>query len=682
MAGPASSADKFFGAQGSATAPSAENDQSSLPSATQFFGLEQPQSGSVADTIWSSATDAGAHILKSMGYGAAEGWGAQPLELAKETDGWLRKVGIFNDYQNGHTSMVKSFNEAFLRPVIDATTTAGEIVQRGLSSGIMGAAGGLRELSEEIQGNRQVKTEYGTTQELGRPGIIREGLAAAPGMAAEYLSGLTEGYLPEFGEAPSLSEAAGYISRSVRSARASKGMLDASTARSAGVVGEGEAGFYDAVPLSPENIEARTNAAYETGMEAAPQTAAPPVDLHELARRVDPETFSQYDAATAERAAAHEEWQNLAAAREASPEAVAARSELNDLIGLEPDVPALSGQFEERLRAIAASAPPDVLEKVANAYGRLDDALSLPTDEMRAAQERMMAADAAMRDLAPQVSDAYRHAEDMTPEPLPIQVPQVAEAEAKQIGAQEARTEEQASTEPAQKTVIPAAVKEGQTAVPEAPNVLGEETLGGPENPEAKTKPRATNGPLKEIEGTGELKTRGLAQGVEAKAIEEGLTQNFGDLPEYRQVSMSEQADAAADLIAKDYDRAKAVAMGQRAAPKGLLPESVFVAVEKHALANGDVETLRELGTASKLSTSATVMGQRIRTLGERDKASPVGAIAEVQNAREAALKARNVDIEAEKTKAAQEIKTEMRRSATVKHDAWADFMAAIKCES
>jgi hypothetical protein len=125
-----------------------------------------------------------------------------------------------------------------------------------------------------------------------------------------------------------------------------------------------------------------------------------------------------------------------------------------------------------------------------------------------------------------------------------------------------------------------------------------------------------------------------LATGVEAKAVEAKLTTGFEGKPEYSKIRIADQAHAATDLVASDHARALRVARGEEPPPEGLLPESVFVAVEQHALRTGDVETLRDLATRSTLPGEASGMGQRIRMLGERDSASPVRAIADVTNAR------------------------------------------------
>ncbi len=215
-------------------------------------------------------------------------------------------------------------------------------------------------------------------------------------------------------------------------------------------------------------------------------------------------------------------------------------------------------------------------------------------------------------------------------------------------------------------------VPEPQFKTPRIPTVPKTEL---PTVPSTEVKPVGrTTQTLKPVEGTGDLKTRGLSQNIEATAIEKQLADNFGDLPEYRQVSMADQARQSAELIAQDRELAKQIALGKKAAPKGLLPESVLVAVEHDATVKGDVEALRELAN-SKLASTATTMGQRIRTLGERDSASPIEAIRQVQQAREEALASRGVKI---KEQTVTRIKESIKKTNTKKN--WADFVESITC--
>lgn len=193
--------------------------------------------------------------------------------------------------------------------------------------------------------------------------------------------------------------------------------------------------------------------------------------------------------------------------------------------------------------------------------------------------------------------------------------------------------------------------------------------------------PGATVAPvLKPAQSTGPARTSGLAASVEAQAVEKKLTDTLGELPQYNQVNMAEQAQKAADLIGKDLEQARRIALGQEQPPPDILPESVFVAMEQKALEKGDVELLRDLATRSSLSTEATAMGQRIRTLGERGADSPVATIKELRTFREESFTRRTGrPIARAKREAANEIRDVVRKSAPTK-ETWDSFISSIEC--
>jgi hypothetical protein len=193
---------------------------------------------------------------------------------------------------------------------------------------------------------------------------------------------------------------------------------------------------------------------------------------------------------------------------------------------------------------------------------------------------------------------------------------------------------------------------------------------------------QATEAPAQiTVKGTGETKARGLSAGVEAKAIENRLTSGFADLPEYEKVNIKEQASQAHELMTKDYEQAKRIAMGTEAPPKDLLPESVFVAVEDRAIKEGDVNTLRDLATRSDLATQATTMGQRLRTLAERNPDSPVSAIREVAKAREKAAtdRPKGRDLRTTRRETTNQIKSEIKKAAPTR-ETWSSFVESLKC--
>lgn len=170
------------------------------------------------------------------------------------------------------------------------------------------------------------------------------------------------------------------------------------------------------------------------------------------------------------------------------------------------------------------------------------------------------------------------------------------------------------------------------------------------------------------------FQTRGLSLGIEEKAIAARLTQGFDDLPKYQQVSMADQAMKATDLLTTDAALARRIALGETSPPDGLLPESVLVAVENKAIADGDVATLRDLASG-KLAEQATEMGQRIRTLAERDPESPVGAIKSVME-----IRMRNTPSVPKATaETVATIRKQISASARKPKD-WAAFVDSLRC--
>lgn len=178
---------------------------------------------------------------------------------------------------------------------------------------------------------------------------------------------------------------------------------------------------------------------------------------------------------------------------------------------------------------------------------------------------------------------------------------------------------------------------------------------------------------------TPEIRISKLAQGVEQKAIEKKLTDGFEGLPEYAKVNVADQAKAASDLLSTNREKAINIAMGHELPPEGILPESVFVAVENHAIQTGDVELLRNLATASSLPTEATGMGQRIRMLAERDPNSAVTAMQKVMKIKEEAAAKKYGNLTKVKQKIKNQIKTEITKAAPKAKD-WASFIESIKC--
>jgi hypothetical protein len=85
--------------------------------------------------------------------------------------------------------------------------------------------------------------------------------------------------------------------------KTAKFSFDATTARAKGIVGEGEEGFFNTRQPSEQDLAARQEAADLTSVSKE-EALKPPrefIDINELAREVDPDTYTEYDRLIAKR---------------------------------------------------------------------------------------------------------------------------------------------------------------------------------------------------------------------------------------------------------------------------------------------------------------------------------------------------------------------------------------------
>jgi len=132
----------------------------------------------------------------------------------------------------------------------------------------------------------------------------------------------------------------------------------------------------------------------------------------------------------------------------------------------------------------------------------------------------------------------------------------------------------------------------------------------------------------------GETAEATLAIRTEAEAIAKKLTDDFGELPEYKTMNMRQQAEAAQKVITKDYEQAKRMAMGEEPPPTGLREASIYEAVKIRALKEGDVETLLSLATESKIPTKLSEYGQAIKAADSEIMSDPVRVMQDISKVR------------------------------------------------
>lgn len=147
-------------------------------------------------------------------------------------------------------------------------------------------------------------------------------------------------------------------------------------------------------------------------------------------------------------------------------------------------------------------------------------------------------------------------------------------------------------------------------------------------------KPPSENRPNSDGTPTSSRKPSGLALSTNAKAIADGLTDEYGDLPEYK--SKTHQLSAVADYVENDHEDAVKVALGQKAAPHDFIPTVVYRAVELKARLEGDIDTIARLTSKeNKLSGKVSSGAQLLGGLRIGADNSPTDIINDINKSRE-----------------------------------------------
>jgi len=191
--------------------------------------------------------------------------------------------------------------------------------------------------------------------------------------------------------------------------------------------------------------------------------------------------------------------------------------------------------------------------------------------------------------------------------------------------------------------------------------------------PEAITK----EVPLKEE--IGRAKT-GVGKSIETKSIERGLTEGFGEVAEYTPITIKEQAKMMSDIMAKDIEKAKRIAIGEEPLPKGLKGATAIKAVEDYAMEQADGALAMKLAK-SPLMKETSEAGQTLRLLAEREPDSATAKIREVILERKNAIekKLKGITSEKVKSKMKDSLKKKIAKTKTSKYT-WNNLVEEIVC--
>jgi hypothetical protein len=501
-----------------------------------------PVGGTPEFDAWYAQTSNG-RFLEAFGQGAKNGWGTESLGLSPETEDFLRKAGLFNDYESGQHNLIKSFNEALIRPA----ALLGETAFRALSAGFGAFQSGLSFIGEEVAKKNEA---------AGRPEV-----AASSRGAYELLT-----TLPEFMGA-GFKQLSGVPNAPVVHP-------DIAKARTLGVIGEGEAGYAGTVerkPVDPdiaaaESLKADTEAASKTEPDVtsvSPEPVEPAPDINTIVRQANPQLFSEYDDLSARRDTFGRWMQEL---RDDAREKAAApfEAEIIDLTArLEDATPRLAKKYQARLDDLTAQRDAAVA-----------DALRADNPDMARVRQAYQEADFRMRDLAPDVSAAYREAEarlgpteETAPEVAPVarqaEEQSPAETPSEPVASAEPASEAPKATPEPQLTVDEGTAKaEPPPAEPSAPTVQPPEAPPAEQTAQPKYVAEISNDVTKKLVAAGRPEEEARAASQVIASYYETRAARFGG----QRGTAADLYNAEAPEIRVRHTRARAKEMAQRRA--------------------------------------------------------------------------------------------------------------------
>lgn len=192
-------------------------------------------------------------------------------------------------------------------------------------------------------------------------------------------------------------------------------------------------------------------------------------------------------------------------------------------------------------------------------------------------------------------------------------------------------------------------------------------------NPVETPKPEVKT-PSKPIAGN---KTSGVAKSIEAKAIENGLTESFGSLAGFEGRNVKEQASKVADLITTDVERAKNIVRGTDKLPDGISGSMFIDGVERYATKNKDYQLLSDLAK-SPLTSETSIHASELRLLQERDPDSVTAKLKELATARKKAVESKIGNVGKARSKLVKDIASNIK--TPTKTD-WNMFVESIACK-
>lgn len=178
----------------------------------------------------------------------------------------------------------------------------------------------------------------------------------------------------------------------------------------------------------------------------------------------------------------------------------------------------------------------------------------------------------------------------------------------------------------------------------------------------------------KTVETTSVPKTSKIASSLNAKAVEQNLTEGFKDLAGYDPKTIKDQAAKITSLMENNMSDVRAIINGDKPVPDGISGTYLIKAAEDQAVKTGDTSLIQDLAK-SPLTSETSRFAQELRMAAERNPESPVAAIKEITQAYN--NRAVRTGATADKLKA--DVNTEIAKVAP-KKQTWSQFIDEITC--
>lgn len=382
------------------------------------FTEEGRQEMTKAQRDWSQKS-AFWNTVTAFGHGYADDF-KQSAPLDKDTTDWLKKAGAYDNYINTQNQTNNAIMDAYVVPYAKniytaykeaVATLAESALQTGkaavtavTSAPLAGLDAAIDQIGEETQ-STELRNDLGAIVESSMIPF-----AAGPGMfplEGSHLPSLP----PELAAAKAngaMEEEAVYMGTKEPTPDQANSMQAA-----ANMYPEMHAGTWETGPEETlRDVKAEVApAAAEVPGEASPAPLPEvPKTIHDIAREVDPATFSHYDSEIKKQNTLRNWYADYRDRRNADIEATAPHAE---------EIKALQNKIDtEEVNARSANRRQAALDKmVQERADYIAEAKKTETPEMAKVREALQQTDYGLRDMATKVGAAYREAEKRLPAP-------------------------------------------------------------------------------------------------------------------------------------------------------------------------------------------------------------------------------------------------------------------------